>query len=104
MQNIPYASAVGSTMYDVRCTHPDVAVHSEHNKSISTESRTLLLYWKLFQTVTMQGASLDRKSTTGGTEDYTQMANLKFVDQHNMVAYLEKSDDNAEFHQIVDFL
>ncbi|GJR31299.1 retrotransposon protein, putative, ty1-copia subclass [Tanacetum coccineum] len=25
MQNIPYASAVGSIMYDVRCTHPDVA-------------------------------------------------------------------------------
>ncbi|GJY31950.1 hypothetical protein Tco_0415445 [Tanacetum coccineum] len=31
------------------------------------------------------------------------MANLKFVDQHNMVAYLEKSDENTEFHQIVDF-
>nr|GEV41693.1 hypothetical protein [Tanacetum cinerariifolium] len=32
------------------------------------------------------------------------MADLKFVDQHNMVAYLEKSDDNTEFHQIVDIL
>nr|GEW12731.1 hypothetical protein [Tanacetum cinerariifolium] len=32
------------------------------------------------------------------------MADLKFVDQHNMVAYLAKSDDNIEFHQIVDFL
>nr|GEX99172.1 hypothetical protein [Tanacetum cinerariifolium] len=32
------------------------------------------------------------------------MANLKFFDQYNMVAYLEKSDDNTEFHQIVDFL
>ncbi|GJW01236.1 hypothetical protein Tco_1556487 [Tanacetum coccineum] len=32
------------------------------------------------------------------------MANLDFVNQHNMVAYLEKSDENAEFHQIVDFL
>ncbi|GJR66287.1 hypothetical protein Tco_0012352 [Tanacetum coccineum] len=31
------------------------------------------------------------------------MANLKFVDQHNMVDYLEKSDENIEFHQIVDF-
>ncbi|GJY48937.1 hypothetical protein Tco_0830957 [Tanacetum coccineum] len=28
----------------------------------------------------------------------------KFVDQHNMVAYLGKSDDNSEFHQIVDIL
>nr|GFA00211.1 hypothetical protein [Tanacetum cinerariifolium] len=25
MQNVPYASAVGSIMYDVRCTHPDAA-------------------------------------------------------------------------------
>nr|GEV05353.1 ribonuclease H-like domain-containing protein [Tanacetum cinerariifolium] len=32
------------------------------------------------------------------------MENLKFVDQHNMVVYLEKSDNNIEFHQIVDFL
>ncbi|GJQ98475.1 hypothetical protein Tco_0009614 [Tanacetum coccineum] len=32
------------------------------------------------------------------------MASLKFVDQHNLVACLEKSEENTEFHQIVDFL
>ncbi|GKD18164.1 hypothetical protein Tco_1207322, partial [Tanacetum coccineum] len=32
------------------------------------------------------------------------MADLKFVDQHNMVAYLEKTKEKAKFHQIVDFL
>ncbi|GKC28752.1 hypothetical protein Tco_1036046 [Tanacetum coccineum] len=32
------------------------------------------------------------------------MADLKFVDQHNMVACLEKTEENTEFHQIVDFL
>nr|GEW03554.1 hypothetical protein [Tanacetum cinerariifolium] len=32
------------------------------------------------------------------------MADLTFVDQHNMVACLERIDGNAEFHQIVDFL
>ncbi|GKC47904.1 hypothetical protein Tco_1065626, partial [Tanacetum coccineum] len=32
------------------------------------------------------------------------MADLAFVNQHNMVAYLERSDENTEFHQIVDFL
>ncbi|GJX15962.1 hypothetical protein Tco_0216794 [Tanacetum coccineum] len=32
------------------------------------------------------------------------MADLKFVDHHNMVTYLEKSDENAEFHQIAYFL
>ncbi|GJW84809.1 hypothetical protein Tco_0157954 [Tanacetum coccineum] len=32
------------------------------------------------------------------------MADLKFVDQHNMVSCLEKPEENAAFHQIVDFL
>nr|GFA49370.1 hypothetical protein [Tanacetum cinerariifolium] len=32
------------------------------------------------------------------------MADLAFAPQQNMVAYLEKTDSNAEFHQIVDFL
>ncbi|GJV08287.1 hypothetical protein Tco_1345943 [Tanacetum coccineum] len=32
------------------------------------------------------------------------MADLAFVKQHNMVAYLEKTEDNADFHQILDFL
>ncbi|GJW96006.1 hypothetical protein Tco_0947083 [Tanacetum coccineum] len=32
------------------------------------------------------------------------MAALTFADSHNMVAYLEKSTDNADFDEIVDFL
>ncbi|GKF62600.1 hypothetical protein Tco_0182654, partial [Tanacetum coccineum] len=32
------------------------------------------------------------------------MADLIFADSHNMVAYLEKSEDNADFVEIVDFL
>ncbi|GKB89126.1 hypothetical protein Tco_0961398 [Tanacetum coccineum] len=32
------------------------------------------------------------------------MADLEFVDQHNMVVYLEKMIGNLEFHEIVDFL
>ncbi|GKA73306.1 hypothetical protein Tco_0779522 [Tanacetum coccineum] len=35
---------------------------------------------------------------------YANLVRMLFVDQHNMVAYLEKSDENAEFHQIVYFL
>nr|GEU48082.1 hypothetical protein [Tanacetum cinerariifolium] len=41
------------------------------------------------------GANLDKKSTA---------RDLKFVDQHNMVACLENTEENVEFHQIVDFL
>ncbi|GJX82321.1 hypothetical protein Tco_0331802 [Tanacetum coccineum] len=32
------------------------------------------------------------------------MADLTFADSHNMVAYLEKSKDNVDFAEIVDFL
>nr|GEY32683.1 hypothetical protein [Tanacetum cinerariifolium] len=32
------------------------------------------------------------------------MADLAFAPQHNMIAYLEKTESNAEFYQIVDFL
>ncbi|GJR16583.1 hypothetical protein Tco_0799235 [Tanacetum coccineum] len=32
------------------------------------------------------------------------MADLEFIDQHNMVACLEKTRGNSKFHEIVDFL
>ncbi|GJY82898.1 hypothetical protein Tco_0496274 [Tanacetum coccineum] len=32
------------------------------------------------------------------------MADLIFADSHNMMAYMEKSEDNADFTEIVDFL
>nr|GEV09221.1 hypothetical protein [Tanacetum cinerariifolium] len=32
------------------------------------------------------------------------MVDLAFAPQHKMIAYLEKTENNAEFHQIVDFL
>ncbi|GJW57641.1 putative ribonuclease H-like domain-containing protein, partial [Tanacetum coccineum] len=34
----------------------------------------------------------------------TSMADLEFVDQHNLVVCLEKTGGNSEFHEIVDFL
>ncbi|GJV86203.1 hypothetical protein Tco_1530141 [Tanacetum coccineum] len=37
-------------------------------------------------------------------KDNLSMANLEFVDQHNMVACLEKTEGNSNFHKIVDFL
>ncbi|GKA36440.1 hypothetical protein Tco_0722931 [Tanacetum coccineum] len=36
--------------------------------------------------------------------NHQTMADLAFVQQHNMVSYLEKNDGNADFHQILDFL
>ncbi|GJX64639.1 hypothetical protein Tco_0298982 [Tanacetum coccineum] len=43
MQNVPYASAVGSIMYAVRCTIPDVAFAQNITSQFSTESRRTTL-------------------------------------------------------------
>nr|GEW91811.1 hypothetical protein [Tanacetum cinerariifolium] len=66
------------------------------------------------------GATQDRKSTTEGSAsgcrqvlwiqnqmlDYGNliMERLAFCDYHNMIAILEKSEHNIDFHQIVDFI
>nr|GEW95135.1 hypothetical protein [Tanacetum cinerariifolium] len=44
---------------------------------------------------------LDNQEYDGG---FVAFAGSSKGDQHNMVACLEKSDDNTEFHHIVDFL
>nr|GEU94854.1 putative ribonuclease H-like domain-containing protein [Tanacetum cinerariifolium] len=54
----------------------------------------------------------DRKSTTRGCQFLGRrliscnliMARLAFCDYHNMIAILEKSEHNVDFHQIVDFI
>nr|GEZ67621.1 hypothetical protein [Tanacetum cinerariifolium] len=60
------------------------------------------------------GATLDRKSTTGGSASgcgqvlwiQNQLLDygLAFCDYHNMIAILDKSEHNIDFHQIVDFI
>ncbi|GJZ84532.1 hypothetical protein Tco_0649871, partial [Tanacetum coccineum] len=42
-----------------------------------------------------------KKNTDEGTK---RMAILDSCPKHNMVAYLEKSEGNVEFHEIIDFL
>ncbi|GJZ55279.1 hypothetical protein Tco_0610472 [Tanacetum coccineum] len=42
MQNVPYASTIGSIMYAVRCTRPNVAF-TQNNKSFLTNSRRTTL-------------------------------------------------------------
>nr|GEU92934.1 hypothetical protein [Tanacetum cinerariifolium] len=71
------------------------------------------------------GANLERKSIIGEAEyvvaahccgqvlwiqtilitpHLTNMAVLEYCVKHNMIAYLEKIEENAQFHAIVDFL
>ncbi|GJT00886.1 hypothetical protein Tco_0822055 [Tanacetum coccineum] len=57
------------------------------------------------------GANLDRNPPTGALISLSPtithskiMVVLESCPKHNMVAYLEKTDGNAEFHEIIDFL
>ncbi|GJS18724.1 hypothetical protein Tco_0413196 [Tanacetum coccineum] len=71
---------------------------------------------KAYTDIDYAGASLDRKSTTGGCQflrrrliltliiTQSLMANLEFCDKHNMVAYLKKPTGSEGFQEIVDFL
>ncbi|GKD57425.1 hypothetical protein Tco_1290812 [Tanacetum coccineum] len=43
-------------------------------------------------------------NTARPTLSAARLMNLEFVDQHNMVACLEKTEGNFDFHEIVDFL
>nr|GEV21382.1 copia protein [Tanacetum cinerariifolium] len=54
------------------------------------------------------GADQDRKSTIGGCQflgrSNTITVRLQLCDYHNMVAILEKSEHNIDFHPMIDFI
>nr|GEV37054.1 hypothetical protein [Tanacetum cinerariifolium] len=82
--------------------------------SIGIELKGYLLndgYTDLVQHADKKELAILEETTTGKEFSNSLMAgslpktiSAKFFDQHNMVTYLEKSDDNIEFHQILDFL
>ncbi|GJV13357.1 hypothetical protein Tco_1354898 [Tanacetum coccineum] len=66
MKNVPYSSAVGSIMYVVRCTRPDVAFAQNLTSRFSTESSRATL--DCFDYYCNAGFKIDRddiKSQTG---------------------------------------
>nr|GEW30138.1 hypothetical protein [Tanacetum cinerariifolium] len=89
MQNIPYASAIGSIMYAVRCTRPDVAfaqnMTSRFQQNLSEEHWTLLkIFFKFLQNTKdmflVYGGNMERElSVSCYTDDgyLTDADNLK---------------------------
>ncbi|GKA26483.1 putative ribonuclease H-like domain-containing protein, partial [Tanacetum coccineum] len=66
----------------------------KHGKKLVSAARLALCCWAKVSTVRHRVNQLNSSI----------MVDLAFVKQHNMVAYLEKTEENVDFHQILDFL
>ncbi|GKE73120.1 uncharacterized mitochondrial protein-like protein, partial [Tanacetum coccineum] len=105
-----YRSMIGSLMY-LTASRPDImfVVCNCARFQVSLKTSHLYAVKRIFRYLKGQpklglwyprDSPFELEAFTGNSS----MADLKFVDQHNMVACLERNDGNAEFHQIVDFL
>ncbi|GJX43200.1 hypothetical protein Tco_0259876 [Tanacetum coccineum] len=99
-----YRSMIGSLMY-LTTSRPDIMF------AVCACSRVSSFDLESYSDSDYAGANLDRKSTIGALISLfttitlsTTMAVLDSCPKHNMVAYLEKTEGNAEFHEIIDFL
>nr|GEW54404.1 hypothetical protein [Tanacetum cinerariifolium] len=115
-----YRSMIGSLMYLIAST-PDIMF------AVCACARHQVTPKESYSDSDYGGATQDRNSTTGGCPFFgrrlsmpcealskeisssilrfnTIMASLQFCDYHNMVAILEKSEHNIDFHLIVDFV
>ncbi|GJV08431.1 putative ribonuclease H-like domain-containing protein [Tanacetum coccineum] len=95
-----YRSMIGSLIY-LTASRPDImfAVCACSRFQVNPKTSHLSVVKRIFSDYA--GENLDRKSTTGV---YSRMAVLESCPKHNMVAYLEKTDGNTEFHEIISFL
>nr|GEX27163.1 retrovirus-related Pol polyprotein from transposon TNT 1-94 [Tanacetum cinerariifolium] len=90
-----YRSMIGSLMY-LTPSRPDimfvVCAYARHQGDSST------------QLLSMPCEALSREISSSILCFNKIMARLQFCDYHNMVAILEKSEHNVDFHPIVDFV
>ncbi|GJY73586.1 putative ribonuclease H-like domain-containing protein, partial [Tanacetum coccineum] len=120
-----YRSMIGSLMY-LTASRPDI-IYLKGKPSLGLwYSKDSPLELVAYTDSDYAGATLDRKSTTGGcqflgnrliswqckkqtvvatsTTEAEYVAAASCCGQHNMVAFLEKSTGSAGFHQIIDFI
>ncbi|GKA95893.1 hypothetical protein Tco_0817988 [Tanacetum coccineum] len=74
---------------------------------VSTDSAKLVPLGKVCTAIETLKKNTAKALISLLTDDFTlsdTMAVLDSCPKHNMVAYLEKSEGNAEFHEIIDFL
>ncbi|GJY80317.1 putative ribonuclease H-like domain-containing protein [Tanacetum coccineum] len=104
-----YRSMIGSLMY-LNASRPDImfVVCACSRFQVTPKSTHLSAVKRIFSTDNAKLVPLGKVCTAIETLKKniakTTMAVLESCPKHNMVAYLEKTDGNAEFHEIIDFL
>ncbi|GJV60532.1 hypothetical protein Tco_1466632 [Tanacetum coccineum] len=92
-------------LIDVIKIHTDANVADLLTKEFDVTRFNFLVIEATYGAELVSAASLvNTARPTLSTARLISMANLEFVDQHNMVACLEETEENSDFHEIVDFL
>ncbi|GKA96525.1 hypothetical protein Tco_0818620 [Tanacetum coccineum] len=84
MKGIPYASAVGSIMYDVRCTRPDVAF---------SQNLTSAVYWKSSKQSTTAMSSMEAEYIAAAEATMEAIWIRKFISGIGVVPNIDKPMD-----------
>ncbi|GJW31918.1 retrotransposon protein, putative, ty1-copia subclass [Tanacetum coccineum] len=96
MHNVPYASAVGSIMYGVRCTRPDVAfAHAFLNGYLSNKWSTLSNLKVLVKSISKNQVGKLKRSIYGLKQASSEMEYKRFDDEEKKFGFHSKYDEHV---------
>ncbi|GJV39362.1 retrovirus-related pol polyprotein from transposon TNT 1-94 [Tanacetum coccineum] len=106
--NLPYQDNYSKELPHPKCCEKDYSNLKGRPQLVSygIRKKSSFALWPT-QTVIMQtivATSTTEAEYVAAAHCCGQMANLKYSDKHNMVAFLKKPNGSDDFHEIVDFL
>ncbi|GJS56463.1 ribonuclease H-like domain-containing protein [Tanacetum coccineum] len=83
---------------------PDIKFAVCACSSFSHSNLHLSVVKRIFRKATTGGCQFVQRLISGNAKSKPLGTSTTVIEMHNMVAYLEKTEGNAEFHEIIDFL
>ncbi|GJZ63323.1 ribonuclease H-like domain-containing protein [Tanacetum coccineum] len=85
-------------------SRPDIKFAVCACSSFSHSNLHLSVVKRIFRKATTGGCQFVQRLISGNAKSKPLGTSTTVIEMHNMVAYLEKTEGNAEFHEIIDFL